>query len=86
MGKRVCVIGAGASGLAAAKEAMAEGHAVAVLEAGGAVGGAFAARGTAGSRAYRSLHLTISNYYMAFSDRPPPDAMGAGCFAAPDAG
>ena len=71
--KRVCVIGAGVSGLVAVKELLDEGHSVRCFEASQSLGGAFAQYGTSSSRAYESLYLTISNYYMAFSDFPPED-------------
>jgi dimethylaniline monooxygenase (N-oxide forming) len=67
------VIGAGVSGLVAVKELLAEGHEVECFESSEDLGGAFSGPGVTSSRAYESLYLTISNYYMAFSDYPPKD-------------
>lgn len=68
-------MGAGASGLVALKELLAEGHEAEAFEATKFVGGAFSVGGAESSanRSYESLYLTISNYYMAFSDFPPKD-------------
>jgi cation diffusion facilitator CzcD-associated flavoprotein CzcO len=73
--KKVCVIGAGASGLVTMKELVAEGHDVEAFEATGFVGGSFSvgADQSSANRSYKSLYLTISNNYMAFSDFPPKD-------------
>lgn len=68
--KSVCVIGAGPSGLVTLKELLAEGHNVVCFEASKSIGGDFAWRN------YKNLLLTISNYYMAFSDFPPPPGDG----------
>lgn len=62
----VCVVGAGLSGLVAAKELLAEGHDVVCYEATGAVGGVFS-----DPRTYDSVLLTVSNYFMAYSDFMP---------------
>ncbi len=64
---RVCVIGAGASGLVAMKEVIAEGHDPICYEAAFEIGGVFS-RDEASRRTADSTYLTISNVYMAFSD------------------
>jgi len=73
--KRVCVIGAGLSGLTTAAEALKNGFAVTLLELRAGVGGLFnredAQHCTDQWSAWDGLHLTISNYLMAFSDDPP---------------
>lgn len=72
MRKTVCVMGAGASGLVALKECLEEGHDAHAYEAMSCIGGAFAGVGkSTANRLYENLHLTISNYYMAYSDFPP---------------
>jgi cation diffusion facilitator CzcD-associated flavoprotein CzcO len=73
MKKSVCVIGGGVSGLVAMKELLAEGHAVECFEKAASCGGAFSGKGSESNRIYESLYLTISNFYMAFSDFPPKD-------------
>jgi cation diffusion facilitator CzcD-associated flavoprotein CzcO len=71
--KNVCVIGAGASGLVAAKELLDEGHRVTCFERYDKLGGVFCPSADAGrSGAYDSTRLTISNYMMGFSSFPPP--------------
>lgn len=64
MSKRVCVIGAGMSGLCTIKELLEQGHQVTCYEANSDLGGAF-------TIAYDSLLLTVSNYFMAYSAFPP---------------
>lgn len=64
--KRVGVIGGGLSGIAAMKQLRDEGHEVICFEKGAALGGVFAPNGC-----YESVMLTISNYFMAFSDFLP---------------
>lgn len=73
--KRVCVMGAGASGLVTLKELMVEGHDAILFEATEFLGGAFSTGGeqSPANRSYASMYLTISNNYMAFSDFPPKD-------------
>ena len=71
--KKVCVIGAGSSGLVCLKELKVEGHDVYCFEAGSTIGGAFSKPTESASRSYDNLYLTISNFYMAFSDFPPKD-------------
>ncbi len=70
MGTKVCVIGAGASGLVVLKELLAQNITAVCYEAQAGYGGAF--RSTKqGGRAYASLQLTVSNYFMAYSDFMP---------------
>lgn len=65
--KRVVIIGAGPCGLAALKEMKEAGHEAVLFEKTSSLGGAFAS-----SAIYPNLHLTISNWAMAFSDFPDP--------------
>eukprot|EP01024_Parvocaulis_polyphysoides_P030594 TRINITY_DN2786_c0_g1_i2.p1 TRINITY_DN2786_c0_g1~~TRINITY_DN2786_c0_g1_i2.p1 ORF type:complete len:661 (-),score=91.58 TRINITY_DN2786_c0_g1_i2:1017-2999(-) len=62
--KRVCVVGGGLAGICTTKEVLEENHEVICYEANCEIGGMFAT-------AYDSLHLTVSNYFMAFSSLPP---------------
>lgn len=64
--KRVIIVGAGPCGLVALKEMLEAGHQATVLESRSHLGGVFASDGNA----YPGLHLTISNWTMAFSDFP----------------
>jgi hypothetical protein len=64
---RVCVVGAGVSGLTALKEVLEEGHSAVCLERESAPGGVF----TTGV-AYDPMQLTVSQYFMAYSSLPPP--------------
>lgn len=64
---RVCIIGAGVSGLVAMKEVIAEGHDPICYEATSHIGGVFS-RDEESRRTADSTYLTISNVYMAFSD------------------
>ncbi|KAL6647216.1 hypothetical protein ACP70R_014653 [Stipagrostis hirtigluma subsp. patula] len=79
--KKVCVVGAGVSGLASARELRREGHDVTVMEQSGDVGGQWLydpatdvadPLGTAGvhSSIYASLRLIIPREDMSFSDFP----------------
>lgn len=70
MKKKVCVIGAGPSGLAIIKELMEEGIEVKCFETFDSIGGAFRSIAK-GGRSYDSLRLTVSNYFMAYSDYMP---------------
>jgi len=70
MRKRVVVVGAGPCGLVAMKEALEAGHEVIGLEQRPDIGGLFC---RADDTQYESLYLTISNFFMAFSDFPPPE-------------
>ncbi|MFI1190962.1 flavin-containing monooxygenase [Streptomyces californicus] len=73
MRRKVCVIGAGPSGLVAVKELLAEGHEVTCFDRNAELGGVFRAGvGADEAGAYDSTMLTISQYMMAFSSFPPP--------------
>ncbi len=62
----VCVIGAGPAGLTAIRQLLAEGHSVQCFEKDNDIGGVFRK-----GNSYDSLLLTISNYFMAYSDFMP---------------
>lgn len=64
---RVCVVGAGVSGLTALREVLEEGHSAVCLERENEPGGVF----TTGV-AYSPMQLTVSQYFMAYSSFPPP--------------
>ncbi|MBB3060289.1 NAD(P)-binding domain-containing protein [Microbulbifer rhizosphaerae] len=66
MKKHVAVIGAGLSGIAAIKQLTDEGHKVICFERLDNLGGVFSR-----NEIYDDLHLTISNYFMAYSDDVP---------------
>ncbi|MGB3466362.1 MAG: NAD(P)-binding domain-containing protein [Cyclobacteriaceae bacterium] len=68
MKKNVCVIGAGLSGITTTKQLLDEGHQVTCYENADSHGGVFSR-----NKIYENLHLTISNYFMAFSDFVPSD-------------
>ncbi|KAK5988086.1 Flavin-containing monooxygenase 5-like protein [Cladobotryum mycophilum] len=68
--KRVVVVGAGPCGLTALKEMLDGGHDAILLERSDRLGGLFST-----SQAYPNLHLTISNWAMAFSDFPDPQRL-----------
>lgn len=63
---KTLVIGAGISGITAIKELKEEGHQVQCFEKNSEFGGVFAS-----TESYDSMHLTISNYFMAYSDFVP---------------
>jgi Flavin-binding monooxygenase-like len=65
--QRVAVVGAGMSGLVAAKELLDEGHEIALFEEQAILGGNFST-----GAGYERMKLTVSNYFMAFSSLPPP--------------
>jgi len=70
---RVCVIGAGSSGIAAAKALQERGLAFDCFEASDRVGGNWVFKNRNGmSSAYRSLHINTSRERMEFSDFPMP--------------
>ena len=71
--KKVCVIGSGPSGIVAIKELLSEGHNVICYEKSSTFGGVFSGKGINSNKTYDGMMLTISNYYMAFSDFPPED-------------
>lgn len=68
--KRVVVVGAGPCGLVALKEMLEHGHNVTLYEQEDRLGGTFAS-----AAAYPNLHLTITNWAMAFSDFPDPSRL-----------
>jgi hypothetical protein len=72
--KRVAVIGAGASGIIAAKTLLQRGFAVTVLEAGSYVGGMWNYDNDNGmSVAYRNLHINTDTYITQLADYPFPE-------------
>src|SRR6516225_3616911 len=74
-GKRVCVIGAGSSGLAACQALHARGIPFDCFETGSAVGGNWRYDNDNGmSSAYRSLHAKSSKLGMQYASFPMPDA------------
>src|SRR5215211_4600613 len=69
----VCVIGAGSSGIAAAKALHERGIAFDCFEASDRVGGNWVFKNPNGmSSSYRSLHINTSRERMEFSDFPMP--------------
>ncbi|RDH27923.1 FAD/NAD(P)-binding domain-containing protein [Aspergillus welwitschiae] len=68
--KRVAIVGAGPCGLVALKEMLQAGLDATIYESSNQLGGLFAT-----AMAYPNLHLTISNWAMAFSDFPDPSRM-----------
>ncbi|RAH58554.1 FAD/NAD(P)-binding domain-containing protein [Aspergillus piperis CBS 112811] len=68
--KSVAIIGAGPCGLVALKEMLQAGLDATIYERSDQLGGLFAT-----AMAYPNLHLTISNWAMAFSDFPDPSRM-----------
>jgi dimethylaniline monooxygenase (N-oxide forming) len=72
---RVCVIGAGSSGIAAAKALHERGFDFDCFEASDRVGGNWVFKNANGmSSSYRSLHINTSRERMEFSDFPMPKA------------
>lgn len=75
---RVCVIGAGSSGLVTAKELRDESHDVVCFERAGSEGGLFSAGPRSANDkiaiAYDGLSLNVSNHFMAFSSMPSGDS------------
>jgi dimethylaniline monooxygenase (N-oxide forming) len=70
---RVCVIGAGSSGIAAVKALHERGFAFDCFEASDRVGGNWVFKNANGmSAAYRSLHINTSRERMEFADFPMP--------------
>jgi cation diffusion facilitator CzcD-associated flavoprotein CzcO len=73
---RVCVIGAGSSGIAACQVLGARGVAYDCFERGSHVGGNWRYRNDNGqSAAYRSLHINTSRRLMAFASLPMPEEL-----------
>jgi dimethylaniline monooxygenase (N-oxide forming) len=74
--KRVCVIGAGLSGLAAVRGLTQAGHEVRCFEAGSAIGGMWRYGNDNGlSAAYASLTANVSRRRMQYPSFPAPDSM-----------
>jgi cation diffusion facilitator CzcD-associated flavoprotein CzcO len=72
--EKVCVIGAGSSGIVACQVLNARGIAFDCFEKGSAVGGNWRFENDNGmSSAYRSLHINTSRRVMAFKTLPMPD-------------
>ncbi len=72
---RVCVIGAGSSGIAASKQLHAHGFPFDTYEKASEVGGLWNFGHDAGhNAAYRSLHINTSKQIMEFSDFPMPES------------
>ncbi|HSS33165.1 MAG TPA: NAD(P)-binding domain-containing protein [Solirubrobacterales bacterium] len=72
--EKVCIIGAGSSGIAAAQVLDARGVAFDCFEKGSQVGGNWRYENDNGmSSAYRSLHINTSRRVMAFKTLPMPD-------------
>ena len=73
--QRVCVIGAGSSGIVACKVLRERGIPVVCYEVGSGIGGNWRFRNDNGmSSAYRSLHINTNRYAMAYSDFPMPES------------
>src|SRR3954466_9105754 len=70
-GARIAVIGAGPSGLAAAKHVLEAGFAVTVFEAGDAIGGQWYTAAPY-SGVWPGMHTNTSRAMTAFSDFPAP--------------
>ncbi|MGE0725423.1 MAG: flavin-containing monooxygenase, partial [Alphaproteobacteria bacterium] len=69
----VCIIGAGSSGIAVARQLQARGVAFEVYEKGSALGGGWRYGNDNGaSSAYRSLHIDTSRKSLGYSDFPIP--------------
>lgn len=74
MTEKVCIIGAGPSGLTAAKTLKERNIPFDCLEMGSAIGGNWRYQNDNGlSAAYQSLHIDTSKERMAYSDFPMPD-------------
>lgn len=72
----VCIIGAGSSGVAAAKALKQKGVAFECFEKGSDIGGMWRYQNDNGlSSAYRSLHIDTSRKNLGYSDFPIPDDM-----------
>lgn len=72
--KQVCIIGAGSSGIAAAKIMKENGISFDCFEKGSDIGGNWRFNNDNGvSSAYRSLHINTNRIAMAYTDFPMPD-------------
>ncbi|MCU0445239.1 MAG: NAD(P)-binding domain-containing protein [Microscillaceae bacterium] len=72
--EKVCIIGAGSSGITACKNMQAYGIPFDCFEAGSQIGGNWRYENDNGmSSAYRSLHINTSRRMMAYSDFPMPE-------------
>ena len=72
--KPVCIIGAGSSGVAAAKALKQKGVAFECFEIGSDIGGMWRYENDNGqSSAYRSLHIDTSRGNLGYPDHPIPD-------------
>ena len=67
--KKICIIGAGPSGLTTIKQLADEGHNPICFEATNDLGGLFNIN-ISSSKVYESTLLTVSNHFIAFSDFP----------------
>ena len=75
MGIRVCVIGAGPSGITAAKNCIQNGLDVTVFEMNDKVGGNWVFNSKTGhSSVYENTHLISSKAWSEFEDFPMPDS------------
>jgi dimethylaniline monooxygenase (N-oxide forming) len=75
LNKKVCVIGAGASGIVSCKTLLEQGVAFDCYEKGSYIGGLWKYENDNGqSSAYRSLHINTSRQMMAYSDFPMPES------------
>jgi len=71
---KVCIVGAGSSGLVTAKILIDKGVDFDCFEKSDRIGGNWAFKNPNGmSSAYRSLHINTSRYVMAYSDFPMPE-------------
>src|SRR4051812_13357711 len=76
MHNRVCIVGAGSSGIAAAQVLTARGIGVDVFEVGSGIGGNWRYDNDNGmSSAYRSLHINTSRQLMEFKSFTMPDSL-----------
>ncbi len=72
--KQVCIIGAGSSGITAAKALKEKGISFDCFEKGSNIGGNWRFNNDNGmSSAYRTLHINTNRVVMAYSDYPMPD-------------
>merc|ERR1711966_589063 len=68
MSKKVLIIGAGSTGISVLKTMLELGHDASSIEMTGEIGGIFSENS---AQSYEDLYLTITNYYMSYSDFPP---------------